>query len=275
MPAFAQTYVVTTIGGRGKLPYGGDGRNASTVDLFDPGRVAYDGSGNLYFAESYYNRVFRVGASDGKLGTKAGNGQTGFSGDHGLATAAALEGLAGIAADAVGNLYIGVSGRICKVTLDGNIRVIAGTGDGGYSGDGEAALSAHFDTPVAIAVNSSGTVVYFSDEDHNVVRKIGADGIIATVAGTGSAGYSNDGQAGNTAQLNGPEGLAVDGSGNLYIADRFNNRVRKVRPDGTIATFAGTGVGGASGDGALPPQGTLLHPRTWWWIPTTTCSSRT
>jgi uncharacterized protein (TIGR03437 family) len=259
MPAFAQTYVVTTIGGRGKLPYGGDGRNAATVDLFEPGRMAYDGNGNLYFAESYYNRVFRV-AADGKLSTAAGNGQTGFSGDKGLATAAALEEPEGIAADAAGNLYIGVSGRICKVTGDGNIRVIAGSGDRGYSGDGNPAVSATFDTPVAIALDPSGTVIYFSDETHNVVRKIRADGIITTVAGTGSPGYSNDGQPGNTAQLNGPEGLAVDGNGNLYIADRFNNRIRKVRPDGTITTFAGTGVAGSSGDGVQPALGRLFQP---------------
>ncbi len=261
MPAFAQTYVVTTIGGRGKLPYGGDGRNAATVDLFNPGRLAYDGSPspNLYFAESYYNRVFRV-AANGTLSTAAGNGQTGFSGDKGPATAAALEGLAGIAVDGAGNLYVGASGRICKVTTDGKIQVIAGTGDHGYSGDGKAALSANFETPVAIALNSSGTVIYFSDEAHNVVRKIGADGLITTVAGTGSPGYSNDGQPGNTAQLNGPEGLAVDGNGNLYIADRYNNRVRKVRPDGTIVTFAGTGEAGTSGDGVPPTLGRISQP---------------
>ena len=259
MPALAQTYVVTTIGGRGKLPYGGDGRNAATVDLFKPGRLAYDGSGNLYFAESYYNRVFRVAAT-GTLSTAVGNGQTGFSGDKGPATAAALESPEGIAADAAGNLYIGVGGRICKVTGDGSIRVIAGTGDRGYSGDGKLAVSATFDTPAAIALNASGTVLYFSDETHNVVRKIGADGIITTVAGTGSPGYSNDGQPGNTAQLNGPEGLAVDSDGNLYVADRLNNRIRKVRPDGTISTFAGTSVGGASGDGVNPTLGSLLQP---------------
>ena len=99
MPAFAQNYVVTTIGGRGKLPWGGDGRNAATVDLFDPGRLAYDGRGNLYFAESYYNRVLRV-AANGTLSTAAGNGQTGFTGDHGLAPAAALGDIEGIAVDA-------------------------------------------------------------------------------------------------------------------------------------------------------------------------------
>ena len=261
MPAFAQTYVVNTIAGRGKLPYGGDGQNAAKVDLFYPDRLAYDGSGNLYFAESYYNRVFRV-AVNGTLSTAAGNGQTGFSGDHGLATAAALEGPEGVAVDAAGNLYIGVSGRLCKVTSDGSIRVIAGTGDSSYSGDGKPALSATFDTPVAIAVatTSSGTVIYFSDETNNVVRKIDANGIITTVAGTGSPGYSNDGQPGNTAQLDGPEGLAVDGNGNLYIADRYNNRIRKVRPDGTIATFAGTGVAGTSGDGVLATMGKLFQP---------------
>jgi len=260
MPAFAQTYVVTTIAGRGKLPYGGDGRNAASVDLFYPGRLAYDASGNLYFTESYYNRVFRVAAADGRLTTAAGNGQTGFTGDHGPATAAALEGPEGIAADAAGNLYIGVGGRLCKVTRDGNIQVIAGTGDSSYSGDGKPALSATFATPVAIALNSTGSVIYFSDETHHVVRKIGADGIITTVAGTGSPGYSNDGQPGYNAQLNGPEGLAVDSNGNLYIADRLNNRIRKVRPDGTITTFAGTGVAGTSGDGVLPTQGKLFQP---------------
>jgi uncharacterized protein (TIGR03437 family) len=260
MPAFGQTYMVSTIGGRGKLPYVGDGQNAAAAELFYPDRLAYDAAGNLYFAESYYNRVFRVAAADGKLTTAAGNGQTGFSGDHGLATAAALEGPEGIAVDGAGNLYIGVGARLCKVTVDGRIQVIAGTGDSSYSGDGKPAVSATFDTPVAIALNSSGTVVYFSDETHDVVRKIDAAGIITTVAGTGSPGYSNDGQPGSTAKLNSLEGLAVDSNGNLYIADRFNNRIRKVRPDGTITTFAGTGVAGASGDGLSPTLGNLFQP---------------
>ena len=257
-PANAQTYTVTTIGGMGRLPYSGDGQSAATVDLFSPTRIAFDRAGNLYFTEAYYGRVFRLDAA-GKLKAIAGNGDGVFSGQGGPATAAGLGPVGGIAVDAAGNVYFGASDRICKVGADGVLRVIAGNGTYGYSGDGGQALAATIAIPEGIAPDTSGAI-YFSDWGHHVVRKIGADGVVTTVAGTGAAGYNGDNQPGVSSQLNTPEGIALDSDGNLYIADRFNYRVRKVRRDGFIFTAAGNGQAGSSGEGSDALRAVLNQP---------------
>ena len=255
--AYAQPYVVNTIAGKGKVAYPGDGKAANTVDLFSPVRVAFDRNGNLYFTEDYYNRVFKV-ATNGVLSVVAGTGATIFAGEGGPATAAALPSPAGIAVDAAGNVYVGTASRLCKIGADGKLRVIAGTGDQGYTGDGSPALAARIHTPEGIVVDSSGNV-FFSDPDSSVIRRIGADGIINTVAGTGTPGYNGDGQPATSAQLNTPEGLALDLNGNLYIADRYNNRIRKVAPSGTISTFAGTGAPGTGGS-SIASAALLFQP---------------
>jgi len=136
---------------------------------------------------------------------------------------------------------------------------VAGNGALSYSGDGGQANAAQLNLPQGVAVDGSGNV-YFSDTDNNAVRKIAANGTISTVAGTGTAGSSGDNGAGASAQLNQPEGLALDKSGNLYIADSGNNRVRKVTPAGTISTFAGTGGGTSTGDGGAAASATLNLP---------------
>jgi uncharacterized protein (TIGR03437 family) len=241
--AFAQPYVVNTIAGKGKFVYGGDGKVATSMNLFSPNRVAFDAAGNLYFTESYYHRVFKVDAA-GTLTSVAGNGDESFAGEGGPATAAAVPSPVGIAADSAGNLYIGTSARLCRIS-GGRLRTIAGTGEPGYTGDGGPAVSARIHTPVGIAIDSAGTVV-FSDSVSHVVRRIGGDGTITTVAGTGAPGYSGDGAAGTSAQLSTPEGLAFDSRGYLYIADRYNNRIRRL-VGGTISTFAGTGEPGDGG----------------------------
>src|ERR1035441_7088733 len=138
--AFAQPYVVNTIAGHGKLAYAGDGKAATSVNLFSPNRVAFDAAGNLYFTESYYHRVFKLGAA-GTLTAVAGNGDDTFAGEGGPAAAAALPNPAGIAVDAAGNIYVGTSSRICKIA-GGQLHTIAGTGYDGYSGDRGPALSA-------------------------------------------------------------------------------------------------------------------------------------
>jgi uncharacterized protein (TIGR03437 family) len=260
--AFAQTtplYTVTTIAGRGKLPYPGDGRAATTVSLFEPNRVAYDRDGNLYFTEMYYHRVFRVSTS-GILSVVAGNGEPGFSGDGGPATAAAVGTPLGVAVDAAGNIYVGSLSRIRKISPDGTIRTIAGTGETGYTGDGGLATAARIGDPFAIVLDSSNNV-YFADAPNHVVRKVTPFGGILTVAGTGAAGFSGDRGPATAARLNQPEGLALDAAGNLYIADHENNRVRRVRlDDGVITTYAGNGEWGYSGDNGPATSARLDSP---------------
>ena len=254
--AFAQPYVVNTIAGKGKVAYAGDGQAATTVNLFSPNRVAFDVAGNLYFTESYYHRVFKVGTA-GTLTAVAGNGSSVFD----LESGAAVPYPEGIAVDVHGNLYVGTSSRLCKIT-GGRLSTIAGTGYGGYTGDGGPALSAKIHTPESIVLDGAGNV-FFSDSQSSVVRRIGTDGIITTVAGTGTPGYSGEGPA-TSAQLSTPEGLAFDSKGDLYIADRYNNRVRKVTPGGIISTFAGTGEPGtggssfASGAKLFQPEGVAV-----------------
>lgn len=258
--AFAQPapfYIVTTIAGSGRVAYPGDGRNATSVDLFEPARVAFDSAGNLYFTESYYERVFRVSTA-GTLTGVAGTGVAGFSGDGGPATAAQLENPQGLAVDAAGNIYVGVAERIRRISPDGAIRTIAGTGVYGYSGDGGPATAAQIHDPAAICVDASNNI-YFSDEEFHVVRKISADGRISTVAGTGRPGFSGDGGPGQSAQLNNPIGLAVDAGGNLYIADSANQRIRRLR-GGVITTYAGNGEFGYTGDGKAATSASLFNP---------------
>jgi len=250
--ASAQPYVVNTIAGKGKVDYAGDGKAATTVNLFSPNRVAFDAAGNLYFTESYYHRVFKVGAA-GTLTAVAGNGSSVFDLESGTATPYPE----GIAVDAAGSLYVGTSSRLCKIT-GGRLRTIAGTGSAGYTGDGGPALSAEIHTPEGIVLDGAGNI-YFSDTDSSVVRRIGTDGIITTVAGTGTPGYSGEGLA-TSAQLSTPEGLAFDANGNLYIADYLNNRVRKLTPGGMISTFAGTGEPGTGGSSNAATNSKLFHP---------------
>ncbi len=141
----------------------------------------------------------------------------------------------------------------------GIITTIAGNGTAGYSGDGGAATDATLNVPYGVAIDRIGNI-YFSDNTNNVIRKVNYIGIITTIAGNGTAGYSGDGGAATLAQLNGPTGLTIDAVGNIYIADQYNNCIRKINSGGIISTFAGdgsyagTGTGGFGGDGGLQLQ---------------------
>ncbi len=178
-------------------------------------------------------------ASNNIIVTYAGNGQLGYSGDGGPATAAKLSLPSGVVLDNAANIFFDDTGnhRVRKVNATQAITTVAGTGTSGYSGDGCPAVSAKLSFPAGIAVTSAG-VLYIADTGNNRVRKI-AGGIITTVAGNGQAGYSGDGGQATSAKLDTPTGLAVDSSGNLYIADTDNNVVRKVAANGVISTFAG------------------------------------
>ncbi|MBN2282420.1 MAG: hypothetical protein JXO48_00860 [Deltaproteobacteria bacterium] len=194
--------------------------------------------------------------------TEAGTGVAGYSGDGNPAAEARLGVPHGIAMDASGNLYIADESYSCvrRVDMAGMITTVAGTGELGYSGDGGPATEAKLGFLGGIAVDMSGSL-YIADWDNNCIRKIDTSGIITTVAGTGESGYSGDGGPATEARLNFPDGIAVDQSGNLYIADFYNSRVRKVDTSGTITTVAGTGQFGYSGDGGAATEAELNFPR--------------
>jgi hypothetical protein len=139
------------------------------------------------------------------------------------------------------------------------ISTLAGTGTGGYSGDGGAATAAKINRPYGVAIDAGGNI-YIADQDNNCVRKVNTSGVINTIAGTGTAGYSGDGGAATAAKLNAPTGVAVDGSGNVYIADEKNDRVRVVNTSGTIKTFAGNGSANYSGDGGAATAAEIHSP---------------
>ncbi|MFH1957286.1 MAG: LamG-like jellyroll fold domain-containing protein [bacterium] len=253
-------YIITTFAGTGSSGYSGDDGNATSAQLYYPTGIAVDSSGNVYVADQYNNRIRKVNTS-GTITTFAGTGSSGYSGDDGTATSAQLYFPTGVAVDSSGNVYIAdqYNHRIRKVNTSGTITTFAGTGSWGYSGDGGYATSAQLYYPLGVEVDDSGNV-YIADRSNHRIRKVNPSGIITTFAGTGSSGYSGDGGDATFAQLYYPSGVAIDSSGNVYIADQDNHRIRKVNTSGTITTFAGTGSGGYSGDDGSATSAQLYSP---------------
>jgi hypothetical protein len=245
---------------RGYGGYSGDGGLAINAALWGPEGVAVDPSGNLFIADRGNDRIRQVG-TDGIITTVAGNGTFGYSGDGGIATNAELRYPSGVAVDTSGNLFIAdqFNNRIRKVGTNGIISTVAGNGINGYSGDGGPATSAELNYPAGVAMGAIGNL-FIADSTNNRVRKVGTDGIITTVAGNGIGGYSGDGGTATNAELNYPQGVAVDTSGNLFIADQLNYRIRKVGTNGIITTVAGNGIGGYSGDGGAATDAGLYWP---------------
>ena len=260
--------IITTIAGTGEQGYGGDGGSAVSAQLSAPYRVTVDGSGNLFIADTWNHRV-RMVDTRGIITTVAGiggigiNNAGGYSGDGGLAVDAQLNLLRGIAAGGSGSLYIADTGndRIRRVDKAGIITTIAGVGESSYSGDGGPAVSALLNYPTGVAVDDSG-ILYISDTGNHRIRRVDKAGIITTIAGTGEAGYGGDGGPAVEALLNSPRGIALDGAGNVFIADYENSRIRRVDSTGIMTTVAGAGnSGGNSGDGqqALETQLSRTH----------------
>lgn len=228
--------------------------------------MAVDTHGNVYLADPGNNQVFKVDRN-GTLTVAAGNGIPGFTGDGGPATSAALNTPLCVAVDISGNLYIAdyYNNRVRKVTASGTISTVAGNGVQGYAGDHGPALNAKLSLPVGVAVDSAGDL-FIGDSLNQVIRKVTPDGIIITVAGNTNEKYSGDGgpaidAALNLGRLGGPGGgVAVDASGNLFIADTFNSRIRKVTPAGIISTVAGDGAFTHAGDGGQAIRAALNSP---------------
>jgi DNA-binding CsgD family transcriptional regulator/sugar lactone lactonase YvrE len=246
-PAQVPAAVVATIAGTGERAFSGDLGRATASALVDPLALAVGLKGEVYIAEG--NRVREVTA-DGRITTVAGTGVAGDYGDGLQARQAQINEPQGLAVDGAGNLYIAdtLNHRIRRVGSDGTITTVAGTGVAGYSGDGKPAVQATLNLPTGLAVGP-GDTLFIADTGNNVVRQLGQDGVIRTMAGTGAAGYRGDGYLAVDALLDKPAGLAIDGEGNLYIADTLAQRVERVDLNGVIETVVGTGIPGYLGDG--------------------------
>jgi sugar lactone lactonase YvrE len=236
-----------TVAGTGQRAFSGDGGPASASALVRPLALAVGPAGEIYIAEG--NRIREI-KKDGLITTLAGTGTAGNGGDGGPSAKAQLNTPQGLAVDSAGNVYIAdtLNNRVRRVDLDGTITTVAGTGESGYSGDGKLGLAAKLNLPTGLAIGFSDTL-FIADTGNNVIRQLGPDGIIRTVAGTGEAGYRGDPGRALDAVLHAPGGLAFDSEGNLYIADTLNQRVRRVDVNGQIEAVAGTGIAGFMGDG--------------------------
>lgn len=215
--------------------------------------------GTAYVADTYPNNRVRRVSKDGITSTIAGLGYMAKTGDGGPATAAGLSYPIDTVVDGIGRVYIvdRVNNRIRRVGTDGIITTVAGDGTAsGYSGDGGLATQTKLNRPRAVAVAPDASF-YIADERNHRIRRVGVDGIISTVAGTGVAGFAGDGGLAMSAVLNSPQSIALDGAGNLYICDYGNARIRKIAPDGTISTYAGTGTLGSTGLGGPATQAQL------------------
>lgn len=247
---------IDVIVGRGACCDPTDSLPALLAALYYPNGVAIDATGNIFISEP--NRIRKVNTSG--LTTIYGGTFGGFSGDGGLAINAQLESQA-VAVDGLGNVYSAdwFNHRIRKITTTGIISTIAGNGLSNFSGDGGMAVNASINGPYGLTVDAIGNI-YIADTYNNRIRKINTAGIITTIAGNGVQGYSGDGGLAVSAALNNPMGITFDASGNLYIADWNNNRIRKVNTSGIITTVAGTGLSSFSGDGGLASSATLNSP---------------
>ncbi len=219
-------------------------RSEACLILCDPVALVFDHAGSLLIAEQGKNRIVKL-AADGTLSAVAGDIS---SSDGGPAAEAALTGPKGIATDGKGNFYIADSmgSRVRKVDANGIITTVAGTGVAGFSGDGGPAVAAGISNPLDVAVDGKGNL-YIADGHNGRIRRVDENGIITTVAGDGSCCDTKDGVAATASRLNYPSGIAVDGAGNLYIADTRSNRIRKVGQDSVISTVAGNGAEGPCG----------------------------
>ncbi len=240
------TGVIDTIAGTGVAGFSGDDGPAISAQLNEPTGVAVDGLGTVYIADTNNHRVRRIDL-DGVITTIAGAGTAGLSGDSGPATSAQLNVPMGVAVAGDGSVYIAdeANHRVRRVT-GGIISTAAGT-TFGYGGDGGPATSAQLANPHGVALDKLGNL-YITDFGNARLRRVDPLGTITTVAGTGSWGYSGDGGPAEVAKLNGPKGAAIDVAGNVYIADQFNHRIRRIDGAGVITTVAGNGYVGYAGD---------------------------
>ncbi len=259
----ANTGIVTTVAGNGTAGYSGDNGLAVNAEINGGEGLAVDVAGNVYFSDANNNVIRRIDAGNKKITTVAGIlNNTTSSGDGGQATAAAIGVVERIALDAQGNLYLadGKNNVVRRIDAVSHvITTIAGTGTAGYTGDGSQATAANLNGLTGINIDGAGNI-YISDRVDGVVRRIAAaDGVITTVAGTGVNGYSGDGGAATSAQLDSLTDVVADNLGNLYIDDYINNRIRKVAAVTHIITTIG-------GNGTSSPQDYVAPTETYFYL---------
>lgn len=233
----AQQYTISTIAGIPTVQgWAGDGGPATSGELDFPFKVAVDAKGNFYIAD-FFTFVVRS-VLKGTINTFAGDAMYGFQGDNGPAVQAMISYVHGLAVDPGGNVYIADTTNHCVriVNPQGNIYTFAGNATAGYAGDGGKAVSGQLISPAGLATDSAGNL-YIADYGTSTVRKVDTKGVISTVAGTGTWGYSGDGGPANKAALGSPVSVAVDSAGNIYIADTSNLNIRKITTDGNIHTI--------------------------------------
>ncbi len=256
--------IINTIAGNGSLGFSGDGGPATDASLNLPTAVCTDPSGNIYISDKSNQRIRKIDFSTGIINTIAGDGTGSYSGDGGPSTAATISQPHGMQTDAAGNLYFAdrTNHRIRRIDNSTSIiTTVAGTGNSGYSGDGAAATDANLNFPMSLCIDPAGNI-YIADQINHRIRKIDAStGIITTIAGAGSPGFSGDGGLAINAELNQPYDVSIDDAGDLYISDTNNQRIRKVNSTtGIISTLGGNGSGGYSGDGGPATDASMNFP---------------
>jgi hypothetical protein len=254
-------WLIEKVAGTAELSgYSGDNGPATVCRFDKPRGVTIDAAGAIYIADNY-NHAIRKISPNGTITAFAGTGSSGYSGDGGSAAAAKLRYPLGAAVDGSGTVYIADTNNHCirKVSAVGIITTVAGTGDSGYSGDNGPATSAELYYPAAVVLDGTGGF-YIADRYNHRIRKVAANGIITTVAGTGNSGYSGDNGPASAAEIDSPYGIALDKNGSVYIADSRNERIRKVDTAGIITTVAGNGSAGYAGDNGPAVSAKLSNP---------------
>lgn len=252
--------IITTIAGVPGMFFNGDNIPATAAVLSYPYGIALDAAGNIYYADGGFSRIRKINTA-GIITTIAGTGTNGYNGDNIAATAAQIFDPGGVAFDTAGNIYFadGHNFRVRKIDKSGIITTVAGTGSPGYNGDNIPATNAELNVPSNLSVDMGGNI-YVADYDNGRIRKIDRSGIIHTIAGDSTQGYSGDNGPATAAELNRPLGVYADVYGNIYIGDTYNNVIRKINAGGIISTIAGTGAYGFSGDGGLATLADLNEP---------------